>query len=946
MKSFTYHILTKLANGLMGLAALIGGGTVLTACQDDFDNVEVAEPVASVEANTSILELKTIYWDDAVNYAEKIGTWSDDLADRLEAQQQGLPDNQKIGQLKPKKDGERLIISGRVITSDEAGNVFKSLVIQDGTAALALSINSYNLYLKYRRGQEVVLDVTDMYIGKYNGLQQLGMPEWYENGNAWEVTFMGTQFFEAHVQLNGWPEVTKVDTLVVNTFDELASNPRGLRMMQSQLVRFNNVAFQNGGIETFATYHSSGVNQNIVDAAGNTLPVRTSGYSNFWNKTLPTDRGDVVAVCSYYGTTGWQLILIDYEGCMNFGNPTTSPGTANNPYQVDEVIRLEADGTPAHGWVTGFIVGAVAPEVVEVKSAADIEWTADVTLANTLVIGATADTRDLDHCLVIALPSQSKLREVGNLRDNPANYRKAISVTGTFEQFMGTYGITGNSGSADEFVIDGVDSGVTPSGDGSEESPYSVSQIVGMNPTSTTEAVATGVWVKGYIVGSMPTGGSSTTLSGTVFGLEDAANTNFVIAPTPDETDFSKCIGIQLPTTMRDALSLQKKPENLGKVVMLKGDVMKYCGGPGLKNLTEYKLDGSGTGGGDTPTVPVNPVSSLDENFEGGDIPAGWTQVSVAGNKTWYARQFDNNWYVSMTGYNGTAPFDQWLITPAVDMSKVSDKTFSFESQVNGYGSTTSKLEVYVMTTANPSTATLTKLNPTLPTAPASGYSSWVNSGTINLSGFSGVIYIGFRYVATSDANYATWCVDNVKLGVGGGSTPVTPPTPPTPEDNYKGDFNSFNNGSPAAIYGTYTNATGWTATNANILSGSESGNSNPRFEFIGSPATLAVNLNGKNTTPGLLVSPTLTGGITQLTFNYGMAYNESKCSFTVTIKKGGVAVDTKTVTLDTVEQFKAYGFSWDVNVSGDFTIEIADNSPSDKKTNSDRVAIWNLTWK
>jgi len=41
---------------------------------------------------------------------------------------------------------------------------------------MAISINSYNLYLKYRRGQEVVIDATGMYIGKYNGLQQLGFP--------------------------------------------------------------------------------------------------------------------------------------------------------------------------------------------------------------------------------------------------------------------------------------------------------------------------------------------------------------------------------------------------------------------------------------------------------------------------------------------------------------------------------------------------------------------------------------------------------------------------------------------------------------------------------------------------------------------------------------------------------------------------------------------------
>ena len=55
--------------------------------------------------------------------------------------------------------------------------------------------------------------------------------------------------------------------------------------------------------------------------------------------------------------------------------------------------------------------------------------------------------------------------------------------------------------------------------------------------------------------------------------------------------------------------------------------------------------------------------------------------------------------------------------------------------------------------------------------------------------------------------------------------------------------------------------------------------------------------------------------------------------------------VKTQTVTLDSIEQFKAYEFSWDVNISGDFVIEIVNDSYSAKTSNCDRVAIWNLTW-
>ena len=339
----------------------VAGAT--TACQDDIDDPIIDAPVAKDQPNTSILELKTKYWNDATNYIGTIGT---------------------------RDDGSHYVISGRVVSSDEAGNVFKSLVIQDGTAALSLSINSYNLYLKYRRGQEIVLDVTGMYIGKYNGLVQLGQPEWYENGNAWEASFMSPEYFMAHAQLNGFPDTSKLDTLVVNSFSELPTDPAGLIKWQSQLVRFNNVSFANGGKATFSE-HKSNVNQSLVDADGSSINVRTSGYSNFWNKTLPEGRGDVVAILSYYGTSGWQLILNDYAGCMNFGNPTVPEGSQSKPWSVDKAIEIEKVGTEKSGWVSGYIVGAVGPEVTEVKSNSDIEWKADPLLSNTLVIGQTAE---------------------------------------------------------------------------------------------------------------------------------------------------------------------------------------------------------------------------------------------------------------------------------------------------------------------------------------------------------------------------------------------------------------------------------------------------------------------------------------------------------------------------------------------------------------------------
>lgn len=769
MKSIKRHILAFAA-----VAALAG---FTTACQDDIDDPALVAPKADITPNTTILDLKTKYWDDATNYIKQIET---------------------------NEDGSHIVISGRVVSSDEASNVFKSLVIQDATAALAISIDSYNLYLDYRVGQDVVIDVTGMYIGKYNGLQQLGMPEWYEQGSAWEASFMSREFFQQHAQPDGLPDRALIDTVTVNSFSELATDPEGLRKWQSQLVRFNNVSFEEGGNTQFSTNHSSGENRMLRDKDGQGINVRTSGYSNFWNQTLPTGAGDVVGILSFYGTSGWQVILIDAAGCMNFGNPTIAPGTEDNPYTVEEVVFNEQEGRKTTGWVTGYIVGAVASEVENVSSDSDIEWGAPTELANTLVIGQTPETKSISEALVIALPVDSKLRSFGNLREHPENLGRQIWLKGTFEKYMNTYGITGNNGTSSEFRIEGLD-----------------------------------------------------------------------------------------------------------------------------------------------PDAPTEGVSYIDETFNTA-LPADWTQVQVAGNKKWLWKEFSGNGYASMSGYGGTAPFDQWFITPAIDMSKVENKVLTFDNQGNSYGSTTAEMEVYVMSSADPSKATLTKIEYTKATLPESGFSAWVSSGNIDLSAFTGVIHIGFRYTAQAEANYATLCIDNVKLGKndGGGDTP-TPPTPPTGE--YKGDFNSFNGGKAVSSpYGTYTNATGWTAENAIIVSGQTSGEAdkNPKFGFIGGPETIAPVLNGNTGKIGKLTSPVLTGGIGTLSFSYGFPYSDQKCEITINIKQGGTVVKSDVLTIESITKLTANQYSHAFNVSGDFVIEIVNNCLSQTATgNKDRIAIWNLTW-
>ncbi len=110
----------KIGTYILGAAALALSAVAFTACQDDIDAPQMEVPSAKSTPNTTIAQLKEMYWADQDNYAETIGDKDD-----------------------PSK---RIVIHGRVVSSDEQSNVFKSLVIQDETGALAFSINSYNLY--------------------------------------------------------------------------------------------------------------------------------------------------------------------------------------------------------------------------------------------------------------------------------------------------------------------------------------------------------------------------------------------------------------------------------------------------------------------------------------------------------------------------------------------------------------------------------------------------------------------------------------------------------------------------------------------------------------------------------------------------------------------------------------------------------------------------------
>lgn len=909
---------------LLAVAAMTG----FTACQDDFDAPRMDVPHATLTANTTIAELKAQYWNDANNYIDTV---------------------------KLKSADEHVIISGRVISSDASGNIYKSLVIQDETAALAMSINANSLYNDYRIGQEIVIDVTDMYIGKYSTLQQLGFPD-YSASYGWQATFMPLEFFKQHAQLNGLPEPSKIDTLTL-TMAELSNDPATMQKYQSQLVRFNNVQFEEGGQVSFCTAHKENTNRTLKDDNGNTLIVRTSGYANFWSTKLPAEKGDVVGILSTYlqsGSIVWQLVLRSTSDLMNFGNPTLPKGTETNPYDVLDAVSFKAADRAVTGWFTGYIVGAPKAGVSEITSIDDIQWSADeeggmFITDNMLVIGQTAEAKSLDDVMLVILPDDTPLKKYGNLFDNDSVYHRQIWLKGEVGGIDGITGILKNTGAKSEFRIEGVtveDGGHTPGGDavpegsGTEASPYNAGQVVAKG----TDANEADKWVSGYIVGWVNNASQNfADEKNSMFTVPATVATNVLIANTPDVKDYKQCVVVNLPNTnnIRANVNLVDHPDNLGKLLTVHGTVRKYFNIPGVRDLLAYKLGGEG--GGDNPNPPSgDAVTSLDENFASGALPTGWTSKTVKGDKSWFYGNFGGVNFAACSAYKGTSTdgYDAWLITPAINISAATSKVLTFDNMV-GYKDD-GVLEAYVMTTNDPSTATLTKLNANI-VQPNNTWSDWTSSGDLSLADYNGTIYIGFRYSANAGSSFTTYRITNVKLGEGGGGGGGEDPNPPVTGTN-TADLGTL---TAKSSYGTYTTTDGWVAANCAVQTGGTQENNNPEFSCLGGADVRAVCLNGKKTTPGSLTSPTLTGGIGKLTFNFGFMFGEGslKPKFTVNIKQNGSVVKTQSMTCEDTEKFKVQTFTMDCNVTGSFVIEIVNDCAGGQAGNKERISIWNISW-
>lgn len=263
-------------------------------------------------------------------------------------------------------------------------------------------------------------------------------------------------------------------------------------------------------------------------------------------------------------------------------------------------------------------------------------------------------------------------------------------------------------------VLDGSasDTPDTPVDGGTWDKPYTVAQAIA-NQTGKE------VWVHGYIVGSIPADVSSFVLENMTFTADGASGTNICIADVPDETNYANCAPVQLPagSDARTDLNLMNNPTKLGVEVWLKGKTVKYCGAPGLKEISKYTLtaptaeDDQEQESGDEPVEGAQGDGSLENPFNAAAaynytaaLPADQAtseKFYVKGIVCESSKMDINTEYKNATFHisdDGSANSTQFLIfrtkglngadITSVDDVQVGDEVVVYASLVNYYGNT------------------------------------------------------------------------------------------------------------------------------------------------------------------------------------------------------------------------------------------------------------------
>ena len=213
--------------------------------------------------------------------------------------------NQQFGLTEIGKD---LKIKGRVLGNDIEGNIYSKVVIDDGTGAIIISVGVGGLFAYLPVGQEILVDLSKLWIGTYGYQPQLGV-YYISSAGKTSVGRISRALWNQSFKLLGTPDASKITPI---EFDKTkVKDAAYMSENVGRLMVIKDVKMIKGGngvwaAEADASGTQTEVNQSITGLNG--IYVRTSTYADFANSPIPEGTLDITGIFTRYGSD-WQIYL-------------------------------------------------------------------------------------------------------------------------------------------------------------------------------------------------------------------------------------------------------------------------------------------------------------------------------------------------------------------------------------------------------------------------------------------------------------------------------------------------------------------------------------------------------------------------------------------------------------------------------------------------------------
>ncbi len=192
-----------------------------------------------------------------------------------------------------------------------------------------------------------------------------------------------------------------------------------------------------------------------------------------------------------------------------------------------------------------------------------------------------------------------------------------------------------------------------------------------------------------------------------------------------------------------------------------------------LRDVTDLQLTNNRCDG----TNP-NELTLFSENFDaisGGNNAtlnlSGWKNITEMNTALWQNAIFGSVKCAKIDSYNaGDGQIASWLITPSINLGSTTTKNIKF-SFAPGKADGVSSFKVLISTdydgsSTSPQSFTWTTLVDTVCTTPVSGYGTLAPFRALDISAYSGNVYVAFKYdaVKTAGNQRTIYELDNVKV--------------------------------------------------------------------------------------------------------------------------------------------------------------------------------------